>query len=147
MIQMLEDVNKINIMLKITQTHLQKENRDKNMIIHHLEVASSQQSTSTSEDWFSKSIKLFDSSLFKDSRQNVNNWLSWMQNKLKMNKNYFSIKELKIAYVKSWVDETMIKHIALRMRNAITNSFLEAEEMLSIINKMYDDLNQHHTTQ
>jgi len=41
----------------------------------------------------------------------------------------------------------MIKHIALRMRNAITNSFLEAEEMLSIINKMYDDLNQHHTTQ
>ncbi len=144
---MLEDVNKINIMLKITQTHLQKENRDKNMIIHHLEVASSQQSTSTSEDWFSKSIKLFDSSLFKDSRQNVNNWLSWMQNKLKMNKNYFSIKELKIAYVKSWVDETMIKHIALRMRNAITNSFLEAEEMLSIINKMYDDLNQHHTTQ
>ncbi len=35
----------------------------------------------------------------------------------------------------------MIKHIALRMRNMITNLFLEAEEILSIINKMYDDLN------
>jgi len=50
MIQMLEDVNEINITLKATQTHLQKENRDKNVIIHHLKAASSQQSTSTSED-------------------------------------------------------------------------------------------------
>jgi len=73
MIQMLEDVNEINIMLKITQTRLQKEVRNKNVIIHHLEVASSQQSTSTSEDQFSKSIKLLNLSLFKDSTQNVNN--------------------------------------------------------------------------
>ncbi len=70
-----------------------------------------------------------------------------MWNKLKMNKNHFSIKEMKIAYVKSRVSETTIKHIALRMRNTITNSFLEAEEILSIINKMYDDFNQHHMTQ
>ncbi len=154
MIQMLKDVNKINIELKTTQitlntirTHLQKEMKDKNVIIHHLKTALSQQSTSISKDWFLKLIKLSDSSLFEDSRQNVNNWLFWMQNKLKMNKNHFSIEELKIAYVKSWVDETMIKHIAFRMRNAITNSFLEAEEMLSIINKMYDDFNQRHTTQ
>jgi len=47
---MLEDVNKINIMLKITQTRLQKENKNKNMIIHHLKAASSQQSTLISED-------------------------------------------------------------------------------------------------
>ncbi len=58
-----------------------------------------------------------------------------------MNKNYFSIEEMKIVYVKSWVSETMIKHIALRIRNMITNSFLEAEEILSIMNKMYDNLN------
>ncbi len=48
---------------------------------------------------------------------------------------------MKIAYVKSWVSETMIKHIALKMRNIITNSFLEAEKILSIINKMYNDFN------
>ena len=41
----------------------------------------------------------------------------------------------------------MIKHIALRMRKIITNSFLEAEKILLIINKMYNDFNQHHTTQ
>jgi len=70
-----------------------------------------------------------------------------MQNKLKTNKNHFSIEEIKIAYVKSRVSETTIKHIALRMRNMITNSFLEAKKILSIINKMYDDLNQRHTTQ
>ncbi len=154
MIQMLKDVNKINIKLKTIQTtlntirtRLQKEIRNKNVIIHHLKTASSQQSTLISKNQFSKSIKLSDSSLFEDSRQNVNKWLSQMRNKLKMNKNHFSIKEMKIAYVKSWVSETTIKHIALRMRNMITNLFLEAEEILSIINKMYDDLNWHHTTQ
>ncbi len=147
MIQMLEDVNEINIMLKATQTRLQKEMRNKNVIIHHLETALSRQSTLISEDHFSKSIKLLNSLLFKDSTQNVDNWLSWMQNKLKTNKNHFFIEELKIAYIKSWVDETVIKHIATQMRNMITNSFLEAEEILLIINKMYDDLNHCHTTQ
>ncbi len=70
---MLKDVNKINIMLKITQKHLQKEVRNKNMIIHHLKIASSRQSTSISENHFLKSIKLLNSSLFEDSTQNVNN--------------------------------------------------------------------------
>ncbi len=154
MIQMLNDVNKINVELKATQatlnavwTRLQKEMKKKNVIIHHLEATSSRLSTSISKDWFSKSIKLSDSSLFEDSRQNVNNWLFQMRNKLKTNKNHFSIEEMKIAYVKNRVDETTIKHIAFRMRNMITNSFLEAEEILSIIDKMYDDLNQRHTTQ
>ncbi len=161
MIQMLNDINKINVELKAinielkvtqttlnaVQTHLQKEMKKKNVIIRHLEVTSSRWSTSISKDQFLKSIKLSDSFLFKDSKQNVNNWLFWMQNKLKMNKNHFSIEEMKIAYVKSRVNETMIKHIAFRMKDIITNSFLEAEEILSIINKMYNNLNQHHTTQ
>ena len=117
------------------------------MIIRHLEATSSRLSTSILKDRFLKSIKLSDSSLFEDSRQNVNNWLSWMQNKLKMNKNHFFIKEMKIAYVKSRVSEMTIKHIAFWMKDTITNSFLEAEKILSIINKMYDDFNRHHTTQ
>ncbi len=155
MIQMLNDVNKINIELKainiklkatqitlnVVWTCLQKEMKKKNVIMHYLEATSSRLSTSISKDRFLRLIKLSDSSLFEDSRQNVNNWLSWMQNKLKMNKNHFSIEEMKIAYVKSRVSETMIKHIALKMKDMITNSFLEAEEILLIINKMYDDFN------
>ncbi len=84
---MLNDVNRINIELKViniklkaTQTtlnavwtRLQKKMKKKNVIIHHLKVTSSQLSTSISKDQFSRSIKLSDSSLFKDSRQNVNN--------------------------------------------------------------------------
>ena len=147
MIQMLEDVNEINIMLKITQMHLQKEVRNKNMIIHHLEAASSWQSTLTSEDWFSKLIKLLNSSLFENSTQNVDNWLSWMWNKLKANKNHFSIEELKIAYIESRVSEAAIKHIASQMQDIFLNLFLEVEEVLSMINKMYDDFNHHYTTQ
>ncbi len=147
MIQMLEDVNEINITLKAAQTRLQKEMRDKNVIIHHLKTASSRQSTSISEDHFSKSIKLLNSSLFEDSSQNVDNWLSRMWNKLKINKNHFSIEELKIVYIKSWVSKAAIKHIASCMWDIFLNSFLEVEEVLSIIDKMYDDFNRHHTTQ
>ncbi len=147
MIQMLEDVNETNIMLKAAQTRLQKEMKDKNVIIHHLKTASSWQSTSISEDRFSKSIKLLNSSLFEDSLQNVDNWLSQMQNKLKANKNHFSIEELKIVYIKSWVSEAATKHIASCMQDIFLNLFLEVEEVLSIIDKMYNDLNCHHTTQ
>ncbi len=147
MIQMLEDVNEINIMLKAAQTCLQKKMRNKNMIIHYLETALSWQSTSISEDHFLKLIKLLNSSLFKDSLQNVDNWLSQMWNKLKINKNYFSIKELKIVYIKSWVSEAAIKHIASCMQDIFLNSFLKVEEVLLIIDKMYDDFNHHYTTQ
>jgi hypothetical protein len=73
LIQMLKDVNEINITLKTQQTSLQKDIKDKNMIIHHLKIALNQQSTSASEDQTSKSIKLSNSSLFKNLSQNVNN--------------------------------------------------------------------------
>ncbi len=35
-----------------------------------------------------------------------------MQNKLKTNKNHFSIEELKTIYIESQVSEAAIKHIA-----------------------------------
>ncbi len=70
-----------------------------------------------------------------------------MLNKLKINKNYFSIKELKIAYIKSWVNKAAIKHIASQMKDMSLNSFLKIEEVLSIINKMYDNFNYYYTTQ
>ncbi len=147
MIQMLEDVNEINIMLKAAQMRLQKEMRNKNVIIHHLETASSWQSTSIFEDCFLKLIKLLNFSLFEDSLQNVNNWLSRMQNKLKANKNHFFIEELKIVYIESRVSEAAIKHIASRMQNIFLNSFLEVKEVLLIIDKMYNNFNHCHMTQ
>jgi len=70
-----------------------------------------------------------------------------MRNKLKANKNHFSIEELKIVYIESRVSEAAIKHIASRMQDIFLNSFLEVEEVLSIIDKMYDDFNRRHTTQ
>ncbi len=69
-----------------------------------------------------------------------------MQNKLKTNKKHFSIKELKIAYIESRVSEAAIKHITSCMQNIFLNLFLEVEEVLSMINKMYDDLNHYHMT-
>jgi hypothetical protein len=70
-----------------------------------------------------------------------------MRNKLKINKNHFFIEELKIVYIKSQVSEAAIKHIASCMQNILLNSFLETEEVLLIINKIYNDSNHHHTAQ
>ncbi len=70
-----------------------------------------------------------------------------MRNKLKANKNHFPIEELKIAYIESRVSEVATKHIASRMQDISLNPFLEAEEVLSIIDKMYDDFNHRHTAQ
>ncbi len=57
------------------------------------------------------------------------------------------MKELKIVYIESWVNEAAIKHIASWIKNISLNLFLKVEEVLLIINKMYDDLNYHHTAQ
>ena len=73
MVQMLEDANEANITLEAAQTRLQKEVRDKDVIIRHLETAPSRQSTSIPEGRSSKSIKLPDSSLFEGSSQDVDN--------------------------------------------------------------------------
>ncbi len=70
-----------------------------------------------------------------------------MQNKLKINKNYFSIEKLKIVYIESWVSEAASKHIASWMKNMSLNLFLKVEEVLLIINKMYNNFNYHHMTQ
>jgi len=70
-----------------------------------------------------------------------------MRNKLKANKNHFSIEELKIVYIESRVSEAATKHIASRMQDIFLNSFLEVEEVLLIIDKMYNDFNHHHMTQ
>ena len=72
-IQMLKDVNETNIALKAEQMRLKKDVRNKNVIIRYLKIISSRQSSSASEARASKSIKLSNSFLFKDSSQNVNN--------------------------------------------------------------------------
>ncbi len=58
-----------------------------------------------------------------------------MRNKLKINKNYFFIKKLKIIYIKSRVSKAIAQHIASRMRNIFLNSFLKVKDILLMINK------------
>lgn len=94
-----------------------------------------------------KSIKLPDPAIFEGPLQDINNWLSRIRNKLKANKDHFPTEDLKIAYIKSRVGGATAKHIAPRMRDTSLNPFLEAEEVLSVINKVYGDPNRRHTAQ
>ncbi len=67
-----------------------------------------------------------------------------MRNKLKINKNYFFTKELKIIYIKSRVRNFIAQHITFRMRNIFLNSFLKVKDVLLMINKMYNDFNRRY---
>ena len=69
-----------------------------------------------------------------------------MRNKLKTNKNYFFTEKLKIVYIESRISKAVVKHIVSRMRNIFLNSFLKVEDVLLMINKMYDDFNRRYTT-
>ncbi len=69
-----------------------------------------------------------------------------MRNKLKINKNYFFIKELKIIYIKSRVSKIIAQHITSRMRDIFLNSFLKIEDVSLMINKIYNDLNRRYIT-
>ncbi len=69
-----------------------------------------------------------------------------MRNKLKINKNHFFTKELKIIYIKSRVNEAIAQHIISRMRDIFLNSFLKVENVLLMINKIYNDLNYRYIT-
>ncbi len=69
-----------------------------------------------------------------------------MRNKLKINKNHFFTKELKIIYIKSRVNEAIAQHIISRMRDIFLNSFLKVKDVLLIINKIYNDLNHRYIT-
>jgi hypothetical protein len=151
LVQMLDDANEANTsleaQLRTQQTSLQKEIKDKDVIIRHLETALSRQNTPAPEGRTSKSTKLPDPPRFEGSSQDVDNWLSRMRNKLKANKDHFPTEELKIAYIESRVSGAAAKHIAPRMRDTSLNPFLEAEEVLSVINKVYGDPNRRHTAQ
>ncbi len=68
-----------------------------------------------------------------------------MRNKLKINKNHFFTEELKITYIKSRVNEAIVKYIASRMRDIFLNLFLKVKDVLLIINKMYNDFNRRYT--
>ena len=147
MVQMLEDANEANTELEAQQTRLQEEIRDKNVVIRHLETTPRRQSSPAPEVRASKSTKLPDPPLFEGPSQDVDNWLSRMRNKLKANKDHFPTEELKIAYIESRVSGAAAKHIAPRMRDTSLNPFLEAEDVLSVINKVYGDPNRRHTAQ
>ncbi len=69
-----------------------------------------------------------------------------MRNKLKINKSHFFTEELKIAYIKSRVNEAIAQHITSRMRNIFLNSFLKVKDVLLMINKMYNDFNRRYIT-
>jgi hypothetical protein len=89
------------------------------------------------------SKKLSDSSILIDDKDsNIEDWLSAMRNKLKKNADWFSTETSKKTYVRTWIDEDSMKHLASQFKKNSIKSFLIVEEIFDDLNRMFDDFNK-----
>jgi hypothetical protein len=89
------------------------------------------------------SKKLFDSFiLIDDKNSNIEDWLSAMKNKLKRNVDWFSTETSKKTYVRTRIDENVMKHLAFRFKKDSIKSFFTAEEIFDDLNRIFDDSNK-----
>jgi hypothetical protein len=89
------------------------------------------------------SKKLSDSLILIDNKNsNIEDWLSTVRNKLEENADWFSTETSKKTYVRTWIDEDAMKHLASRFKKDSIKSFFIAEEIFDDLNRMFDDFNK-----
>lgn len=93
-----------------------------------------------------KTIKLSDPPIFIDNKDlNIDDWLSMMRSKLKVNADDYSIESLRKAYVETRVEGDASRHIASRLRKNARNPFAETEDIFDCLLKIYGDSDRKHT--
>ncbi len=87
--------------------------------------------------------KLFDSSIFTDDKDSIiDDWLSVMRNKLKENANWFSIDVQQKAYVRTRIDDDVMKHLIFRFFKDSIKSYIISKEIFDDLYQIFDDLNR-----
>ena len=87
-----------------------------------------------------KSLKLPDSSVFTDEKNLT--WEVWetkIQNKLKVNADYYSMALSQIAYIVSCVEGNAAEHIHARRRDEATKSYTSINKLLEHLTGIYKD--------
>ena len=96
--------------------------------------------TLSSNNWMNKSLKLSDSPVFTDEKNLT--WEVWetkIQNKLKVNADYYSTALSQIAYIVSHVKGDAAEHIHARRRDGATKSYTSINELLEYLASIYED--------
>jgi hypothetical protein len=87
--------------------------------------------------------KLSDSSVFTDDKNLIiDDWLSLMRNKLKENADWFSIDVQQKAYVRTRIDDDVMKHLTARFFKDSIKSYTIADEIFDDLYQIFDDSNR-----
>jgi hypothetical protein len=87
--------------------------------------------------------KLSDSFVFIDDKNLfINNWLRIMKNKLEKNADWFSIDVKQKTYVKTRINDDVMKHLTIRFFKNLIKSYIIANEIFDDLYQIFDDLNR-----
>ena len=96
--------------------------------------------TLSSNNWMNKSLKLSDSLMFTDEKNLT--WEVWetkIQNKLKVNTDYYLTALSQIAYIASCVEDDTAEHIYIRRYDEATKLYTSINELLKYLTSIYKD--------
>lgn len=95
-----------------------------------------------------RSIKLPDPPLLTDGKDPIyDDWKGKIHDKLTANKDQYDSEELRMAYLMSRVGGMASKHLLPRRRQDHSNKFMTADEMLKVLDGVFDDPNRRLTAQ
>ena len=68
-----------------------------------------------------------------------------IENKLRKNVSFFSIKNVKIEYVQNLIENQTLRRLKFRFRKNVKNFYFIVENIIKNLHCMYDDLNRRLT--
>ncbi len=87
--------------------------------------------------------KFSNPSIFIDDKDSViDEWLSIMRNKMKVNENWYFTKTMKKAYIRIRLEDDAMKHLVTWFKKDSIKSFDSAEDIFDELNRIFDDLNK-----
>ena len=86
-----------------------------------------------------KSTKIPDPPVFKGDREEIEEQLIKIRNKLRANKDYYSTKEVKLAYSETRIEGTAAKYIRPRIDPESLAAFAIVKELFDYLKNIYGD--------
>ncbi len=77
-----------------------------------------------------------------DKKSNIDEWLLAMKNKMNVNKNWYLTKTMKKAYVRTRLEDDVMKHLTSRFKKDIIKSFDSTEKIFDKLNRIFEDSNK-----
>ncbi len=149
--QLNEKVKKMN---ELTEDYNNQANKlhDVILIIRELKIELREKNVENSNTFLfiieddvvvSTSKKLSDFFVFTDDKNLIiDDWLSLMRNKLKENADWFSIDVQQKAYMRTRIDDDVMKHLTTRFFKNSIKSYIIANEIFDDLYQIFDDFNR-----